>query len=594
MRVIASRRVLNILLALFVSTVSTAHADPRLVTLQWDANTEADLAGYLVTVGTALDAPLRVTDVGLVTQAQIEIPEGTRFYVWVSAYSTAGLVSKPSAAITVTGGSASSSSTTTPAPDVDFDADGMPDRWEQVNNVQDPLEDRDRDGITAVDEYRRETDPNIPNRWVLGEGSQGQFEERIAFLNPGVIPANGTLTFRMTDGTEQKTTFTVPAQRRTTLELKTIKILAKRTFSVIVDVSRGGVIIERMMQWADIGSTAIRAGHAGKGMGRGAKVWYFADGDARDVQTALTITNDEATVAKVSAQFYRDDGTVVPWSGQVPARNRITMLASSLPELMGQGFWMRVMSDVPIIVERTVTWSRDGRLRGGHLTGGASATSRSWYLGDGEAGGGFATDVVIANPTPRATSVNISWLHTSLPPSVQSIVLQPNTRIKLDPESGTGLPLGKFAVAVEASDSVVVERAMYWPIYWWNDASNWDDGHASTASPQLGRLWLLAEGEVGGSRNMKTVLAIGNPGKASARLTVTFVRESAAPLVVTRSMKAESRLTVDAADVGLKTGERFGVVVESDAPIVVDRSLYWSMDGGYTIGGTNEIGYRVR
>jgi hypothetical protein len=49
---------------------------------------------------------------------------------------------------------------------VDTDEDGMPDYWEQENNLDptdpaDAVSDRDDDGLTALDEYTRDSDPNV-------------------------------------------------------------------------------------------------------------------------------------------------------------------------------------------------------------------------------------------------------------------------------------------------------------------------------------------------------------------------------------------------------------------------------------------------
>ena len=55
-------------------------------------------------------------------------------------------------------------------------------------------------------------------------------------------------------------------------------------------------------------------------------------------------------------------------------------------------------------------------------------------------------------------------------------------------------------------------------------------------------------------------------------------------------MPAGSRQTVAASSVGLTSGERFGVVVDSTQPIAVERSLYWNYQGALWTSGTNESG----
>lgn len=79
---------------LFLLCALTAFGAPESLRVQWDANSEPDLAGYRLRLGSAPGVVERVIDVGLVTTATVVVTNLT--YLTVIAYNTAGLESEPS------------------------------------------------------------------------------------------------------------------------------------------------------------------------------------------------------------------------------------------------------------------------------------------------------------------------------------------------------------------------------------------------------------------------------------------------------------------------------------------------------------------
>jgi hypothetical protein len=75
-------------------------------------------------------------------------------------------------------------------------------------------------------------------------------------------------------------------------------------------------------------------------------------------------------------------------------------------------------------------------------------------------------------------------------------------------------------------------------------------------------------------------------------VTVTFLRESGAPIVKTYTVPPTSRFNVDASGVAGLTDTSFGAVITVDngVPIIVERSMYWDVDGILFSGGTNATG----
>lgn len=67
------------------------------VTVMWNANSEADLKGYRVYVGTSSGARSQVFDVGNVTSTRLTLPLGSTYFFVVTAYDNSGNESSPSA-----------------------------------------------------------------------------------------------------------------------------------------------------------------------------------------------------------------------------------------------------------------------------------------------------------------------------------------------------------------------------------------------------------------------------------------------------------------------------------------------------------------
>ena len=67
------------------------------VTIMWSANTEADVQGYRVYVGTSSGSRAQMFDVGNITSTRLTLPLGSTYFFVVTAYDTTGNESSPSA-----------------------------------------------------------------------------------------------------------------------------------------------------------------------------------------------------------------------------------------------------------------------------------------------------------------------------------------------------------------------------------------------------------------------------------------------------------------------------------------------------------------
>jgi hypothetical protein len=227
-----------------------------------------------------------------------------------------------------------------------------------------------------------------------------------------------------------------------------------------------------------------------------------------------------------------------------------------------------------------------GAFEGGHASTAVPSGARDWFLAEGSTGAWFETFVLISNPNASTVTATIRYLTPTGVARTEVRSLPPTSRTTIPVDALPGLGSTDVSCSITASGNIVVERSMYWP----GVPGPWYGAHNSVGITSLRTRWGLAEGEVGGVDGASTFVLLANPGSAAATATLTFYREDGAPIAITRSVPAGSRQTVAASSVGLGSGERFGVVVQSTQPIAVERSLYWNYQGALWTSGTNETG----
>jgi hypothetical protein len=163
-----------------------------------------------------------------------------------------------------------------------------------------------------------------------------------------------------------------------------------------------------------------------------------------------------------------------------------------------------------------------------------------------------------------------------------------NGRLTIDIEQEGSTVLNNAAVATRVVSTlpVVVERAQYWP----NAPSQWYEAHNAFGVTAAGTAWGLAEGQTGRFESALSYILLANNTGGAATVTVDFIREVDAPVTRTFNVPANSRFSVGigpSATVPELNDERFGAIVTSTVPIVVERAMYWNANGEFWSAGTD-------
>ena len=291
-------------------------------------------------------------------------------------------------------------------------------------------------------------------------------------------------------------------------------------------------------------------------------VWYLAEGyTGGGFEEWVCIQNPESRSNRVEITYMTPDGAVRKPDIEVPPLSRVTVSAGG--DVPDADVSVMLVSDGEILVERAVYWNN--RIEG-HDSAGVPLTQKEWFLAEGSTAYGFKTWVLVQNPSPEPATVRITYLTPDGPVVKPEFTVAGNRRVTV--LANDDVPGRDISVKVEATRAVVVERSMYW--------DDMRGGHNSAASPAASRSWFLAEGST--LFGFDEWVTIGNPAGKATNARVTYMTPGGAVAGPTLNLPAGSRRTVHVND-DLKCAE-VSVKVESDEPIVAERSMYWNNGTG--------------
>jgi hypothetical protein len=175
----------------------------------------------------------------------------------------------------------------------------------------------------------------------------------------------------------------------------------------------------------------------------------------------------------------------------------------------------------------------------------------------------------------------------------KTVPAQGRLTVNIGQEDDPRLHQAAVSTLVTSDVSIVAERSMYWG---GDGELPWSEAHNSFGVLESDVHWAVAEGRIGGPLNFRTYILLANPQTDAAEVTVTFLRETDAPIVKTYTVPPTSRFNIDVAFVDPDMhDESVGadIRVTNGMGIVVERSMYWDSGGVFFKGGTNATGMRL-
>ncbi|MBU4392098.1 MAG: hypothetical protein KJ907_10650 [Actinobacteria bacterium] len=295
--------------------------------------------------------------------------------------------------------------------------------------------------------------------WYLAEGSSAWgFECWLLIQNPNSTEATAQVTY-MIEGADPVTVEKkIPANQRKTYSMAEDIGAKDASIKVVSDIP---IIPERAMY-----RNNRRSGHDSIGTTAPAADYYLAEGTTNyGFTTYVLVQNPQDSATDVNVTYLTNSGDVPHPANPInmPANSRCTIRVNDF--LPGSDFSTKVSGSQAIIAERAMYWGAGTALgEASHDSIGMSEPHTTFYLPDGQAGGGYETYTLVANPNDSAVTVEISYL---TPDGAGNVVftetIGANSRDTYS--MGDKGINGRAAVLVTsktAGAKIMVERAMYW------------------------------------------------------------------------------------------------------------------------------------
>jgi autotransporter-associated beta strand protein len=288
----------------------------------------------------------------------------------------------------------------------------------------------------------------------------------------------------------------------------------------------------------------------------------------------LLIANPNTTAAPVTVTFFTRDGQTIVEPRTIAPQSRLTLRVDTIPGLEQTEASARVVSDngLPLAVERTMFWDASGY--GGHTAEAVNEPSAQWYFAEGSQGF-FQTYLLVVNPSPSPADVTFTFLRENDAAVVKTFNVVGNGRFTLYAGDVPELVDRSFGVSVQATQPVVVERAMYFASA---PGQTWLGGHGSIGVATPSRHWFFAEGATGSF--FDTYILLANPATAPVDATITFLGPAGETFSTTKTVPAQGRFTLDMdfETAGHLPPGAVATVIDAPNELIAERSMYWGGD----------------
>ena len=320
--------------------------------------------------------------------------------------------------------------------------------------------------------------------WFLAEGSTVLgFDLYYLLQNPQSTTANVTVRYLLSSGTVITRTYGMAPHSRSTIYVNVIPGIEETDVSGDI-TANVPIIVERAMYRSTPGQY-YGLGTVSMGVTAPATRWFLAEGATGTFFDLFVLfANPSATDANVTAEYAKEDGTVVTRNYIIRAHSRFSVYVDSVPGLAHTAVATTVTStnNVPIVVERAQYWPGTFfQYYEGHTSVGTTSTARRWVIASGDGDPDTQTFVLLANTDNRPGQAELRIMSPSgFNASLRRVVdLPANSRTTVSLE---GMP-PRYGVLVTSSGPSPVELVVEPAVYRSYGGVLWASGSNAVATP---------------------------------------------------------------------------------------------------------------
>jgi len=216
--------------------------------------------------------------------------------------------------------------------------------------------------------------------------------------------------------------------------------------------------------------------------------------------------------------------------------------------------------------------------------------SKTWYLAEGSTGGNesgaFETWVLVQNPGTEDATVSLTYMTDDGSVPGPEITLKANSRTSLN-VADTVPDTWSVSTKVTSDKPVIAERSVYWN----TPGVSRQAAHDSIGANGPATIWYLAEGSTGANESgaFETWVLVQNPGTEDATVSLTYMTDDGSVPGPEITLKGNSRTSLNVADTVPDTWS-VSTEVNSDKPVIAERSVYWNTPGVYRQAAHDSIG----
>ena len=411
-------------------------------------------------------------------------------------------------------------------------------------------------------------------------------DERLTISNTGDTPTDVAITVYPDGGG-------APVTKPVTVPAATVQTLARADLGaagpVVVEVFGADVAVETSIETPNALAMTPCASRA-------ADHWFFTAGETpRGVAQWLVVNDPFAADAKVDILLRTNEGLRQPEALQgVDVARRSRAIIPIHDYAVRQALVsVEVRARVGhVVATQTLVYTDASGPRGVAVTSGATETADEWWFADGTTADGIRDAVVLTNPGPTDTQVDVQGYpdgELALGPVTVALPRDSVLRVPIGGCRGGAAPCvpvparTSYALQVRADEGAPIAAEV---VRRGGTAQQSYGDAVSTGVTEAASSWVFGRSRAGGERS--AFLAFATPGPSEARVSIVAAREGKTvrpKQLQNLRVPPGRRVAVQLARIA-ELPRDAALVITSDRPIVVERVIQTGAEMTRTAGIT--------